>query len=296
MPSSDASLIVKAPIKLNLFLHINWRRTDGYHELQTYFQLLDYGDRLEFTVTERPGLEVVWQAGDEGISARPARPEQDLIHRAAMALLEQPGPSTGIRIHLTKNAPVGGGVGGGSAAAATTLLVLNRLWRRNLDRQTLGKIGRDLGADVPIFIHGKSCLADGIGERFTDLSAQQAWFVVVDPGESVSTAELFADPRLQRDLPKKTADELLPDWHNNGVNVFESLVLERSDKIRTCHAELHRLAGFARLTGTGGCLFAPVDSEQAGRDLAEKLSLPKRVMVCRALDQFDPVPSPAPQR
>jgi len=290
MPISSESISVRAPIKLNLFLHINWRQADGYHELQTYFQLLDHGDHLSFTVTAAPGIEVVWHPGEEGIEGRPARPEQDLIHRAATAMKRIADPRRGVRIDLTKHAPIGGGVGGGSATAATTLLVLNRLWGLDLDRGELAGIGRQLGADVPVFVHGRSCVAEGIGEHFTDISAQEKGFVVVEPGEAVSTAELFADPLLQRDLPKREAQDLLTDWRHDTVNVFEPLVLKRSPRIRACYDELRTHAGFARLTGTGGCLFAPVESEAAGHALAEKLSLPKRVMVCRALERFDPAP------
>lgn len=282
-------VVVHAGMKLNLFLHINGRLPTGYHELQTYFQLLDYGDELHFQPNNRNRITVEWLAGDEDVSGRPDRPEDDLIYRAAMLIKQEADPQVGVDIRLIKNAPVGGGVGGGSATAATTLLVLNHLWNTGMSRATLALLGRNLGADVPIFVHGRSCIADGIGDRFTDAPMRPLWFVVVDPGESVATRTLFSDPRLERDTPKAPVADLLSNWREKGFNAFEPLVLEQSPRIRRCHDELRNVAGFSRLTGTGGCLFAPAPTESTARAIAEKLTEPKRVMICRGLSELDPL-------
>ncbi len=290
-PSQLASrqIVAHAGMKLNLFLHINGRLPNGYHELQTYFQLVDYGDNLQFQPNTDNRITVEWVAGTEDISGRPDRLEDDLIYRAAMLIRQEAGSQFGVDIRLVKNAPVGGGVGGGSATAATTLLVLNHLWNTGMSREKLATLGRTLGADVPIFVHGHSCVADGIGDQFTDAPMPPLWFVVVDPGESIATRALFTDPRLERDTPKASVEDLLSNWKEKGFNAFEPLVLERSPRIRRCHEELHSVAGFSRLTGTGGCLFAPAPSESAARAIREKLTEPKRVMICRGLSELDPL-------
>lgn len=291
LPSESARtpITARAGMKLNLFLHINGRLPNGYHELQTYFQLLDCGDELQFQPNDRNRITVEWVAGSEDVSGRPEHPEDDLIYRAAMLIKQQADTHLGVDIRLIKNAPVGGGVGGGSATAATTLLVLNRLWNTGMTCDALASLGRELGADVPVFVHGRSCMADGIGDQFTDASVPSQWFVVVDPGESVATRALFSDPRLERDTPKGSANDLLSNWQETGFNAFEQIVLEQSSRIRRCHEELRIVAGFSRLTGTGGCLFAPAPTESAAHEIQEKLTLPKRVMICRGLSELEPL-------
>jgi len=282
-------VVAHAGMKLNLFLHINGRLPNGYHELQTYFQLVDYGDELQFQPNDDNRVTIEWVAGAENICRRPDRPNDDLIYRAAMLIKQEAAPQFGVDIRLIKNAPVGGGVGGGSATAATTLLVLNHLWNTGMSREKLATLSRTLGADVPIFVHGRSCVADGIGDQFTEAPMPPLWFVVVDPGESIATRALFSDPRLERDTPKASVADLLSNWKENGFNAFEPLVLEQSPRIRRCHEELRSVAGFSRLTGTGGCLFAPAPTESAARAIRAKLTEPKRVMICRGLSELDPL-------
>ena len=274
----------QAPIKINLFLHINRRRSDGYHDLQTYFQLLDYGDRLFIKPRESPELHVDWCAGDQSIDARP-EPQEDLVYRAAQLLRHETGHAGGATIRVEKNAPIGGGVGGGSASAATVMLALNRLWSLDLPEAALLRLARSLGADVPIFIHGHSAWAEGTGDRFHDYRLPGAWYVVVVPDDQIATASLFAAPKLKRDTAIRTPAQVLPDWRRNGTNAFEPLLLMRSARIRACYEELRAQAGFARVTGSGACLFTPVASQAEGIALAAKLIEPKRVIVCSTLNR-----------
>ena len=170
-----------APVKINLFLHINGQiragRYRGYHELQTYFQRLAYGDELLFERIDGPELTVTWQPGEESVAMQPARMAEDLVYRAA-ALLQQNAIERGLscpgaRIALIKNTPVGGGLGGGSSAAATTLLALNQLWAVNLSRPELIELAEQLGADVPFFLHQTNAWAEGIGDRLGCVAQQQ---------------------------------------------------------------------------------------------------------------------------
>lgn len=287
-----------APAKLNLFLHLTGRMDqppyDGYHALQTYFQLIDYGDRLQFSQLDEARLEIIWRPGDEGIAQRPTKPEEDILHRAATLLKTHPAARNkaipGVRITLHKNAPVGGGMGGGSSAAATTLWALNHYWELDLDIETLMGIGLKLGADVPVFIGGQSAWAEGIGEQLTPWPSPTAgrWFVIVVPHATSWTQQLFAHPYLPRDTPRQTPESLLPQWQTDGFNAFEQILLTSSPEIRASHEALKREAGFARVTGSGACLFAPVENQAEGlriaRKIQEKTSEIKRVIVAPALD------------
>lgn len=286
-----------APTKLNLFLHIIGRIETppfaGYHELQTYFQLIDYGDRLMFTPTDTPGTQIIWTPGEESIAHKPARMEDDLIHRAA-TLLQTRRPSRGrahkgMKITLQKNTPVGGGMGGGSSAAATTLIALNHYWELDIEREELQEIGLTLGADVPVFIEGRSAWAEGIGERLTPLPSPVAdqWFVIVVPDASSWTQKLFAHPELPRSTPRQRPETLLPDWQKNGFNAFERILLKDTPTIRGCFDALQRETGFARITGSGACLFTPVPDRVEGNRIAERIrqNTPeiKRVIIAPAL-------------
>jgi 4-diphosphocytidyl-2-C-methyl-D-erythritol kinase len=237
-----------APAKLNLFLHVVARRADGYHELQTVFQLLDHCDQLRFEATTDGGIH-----RDGGVPGLP--PAEDLVVRAATALAAASGTRHGVRITLDKHIPAGGGLGGGSSDAATTLVALNRLWGLGWSTGQLAELGLELGADVPVFVHGRSAWAEGVGERLTPLELPERWFLVVDPGVSVSTAELFQTPELTRDSPRMTIRDFVP---GGGHNDFEPVVRARHPEV---HAALDWLSGFgdARLTGTGGCIFAAFD-------------------------------------
>ncbi|BAP56606.1 4-diphosphocytidyl-2C-methyl-D-erythritol kinase [Thioploca ingrica] len=234
-----------APAKLNLFLHITSRREDGYHCLQTVFQFLDYHDVLYFDVRRDGQLRYP-------VFAQPWPIEQDLIFRAAQLLQQYSGTSLGADIYVDKKIPVGGGLGGGSSNAATTLLALNQLWQLHLSKEILTQIGLSLGADVPIFLYGHTAWAEGIGEKLTALELDEPWYLVIYPGCSVSTREIFTDPALTRDtLPIKISTFLA----GQTTNVCEPIVRSRYPAVDQAMKWLDQYRP-SRLTGTGSCLFA----------------------------------------
>jgi 4-diphosphocytidyl-2-C-methyl-D-erythritol kinase len=167
-----------APAKINLFLHVVGRRSDGYHLLQTVFRFLDFGDTLR--CEPRGDGRIVLATPLPGVP-----PETDLVVRAAQALRAATGAGAGVTLHLEKRLPMGGGLGGGSSDAATTLMALNRLWRTGLGSPGLQRIGLALGADVPVFIHGLATFAEGVGEHFTDVGPPPAWYLVLVPDEGL---------------------------------------------------------------------------------------------------------------
>jgi len=241
-----------APAKLNLFLHIVGRRTDGYHELQTLFQLLDFGDRLHFDVR------------DDGRIYRPdplpgVDPERDLTVRAARLLQDVSRTRLGADIRLEKRLPMGGGVGGGSSDAATTLVALNALWKTGLDSDALGHLALQLGADVPLFVHGRSAWAEGVGERLEPVSLPPAWYLVLVPACHVATAEIFAAPELTRDTPPIK----MPDFFAGRTrNDCEAFVAARHPAVAEA---LQALGSSGRMSGTGACVFAAFSSEEEAR-------------------------------
>ncbi|OOF49010.1 4-(cytidine 5'-diphospho)-2-C-methyl-D-erythritol kinase [Rodentibacter trehalosifermentans] len=240
-----------SPAKLNLFLYINGRLPNGYHELQTLFQFLDFGDWLEIDV----------RTHDNQIIITPEIPnlktEDNLIYRAAKLLQQKANITQGANLHLDKILPMGGGVGGGSSNAATTLVVLNVLWGANLSLDELAEIGLELGADVPIFIHGHAAFAEGVGEKITYCHPQEKWFVVLKPESAISTAVIFNDPALPRHTPKRPLDKLL---HSPYENDCQKIVLNHYSDVENALNWLLQYAP-ARLTGTGACVFAEFDNE-----------------------------------
>ncbi len=243
-----------APAKLNLFLHVTGRRPDGYHELQTVFQFLDFGDRLWFEISEQPDIQLVG-----GLPTIP--PGEDLTERAARRLREVAGCRQGVRIRLQKRLPAGGGLGGGSSDAATTLIALNELWGLGLDVARLAALGARLGADVPVFVHGEAAWAEGIGEKLTPLpQLDEPWHLVIDPQVSVSTAEIFSDSGLTRNGPSLT----IPDFLSGaGVNHLQPVVVRRYPEVGKALDWLSKHQP-ARMTGSGACVFARcTDREQA---------------------------------
>lgn len=252
------------PAKLNLFLYINGKRPDGYHELQTLFQFLDFGDWLQIAV--RQDGKITLSPPFAGIDT-----EENLIYRAARLLQDETGCTLGADLYLDKILPLGGGVGGGSSDAATTLVALNRLWRTGLSTERLCALGLRLGADVPIFIHGKAAFAEGVGEKITYCAPPEKWYLVLKPAVSVSTAHIFAHPALPRNTPKKTLSRLLRE---NYANDCQKLVLDQYPEVEETLRWLLQYAP-ARLTGTGACVFAQFDDEQSAqavfRDKPEKL-------------------------
>lgn len=271
--SSEASTSWPAPAKLNLCLHVTGRRSDGFHELETVFQFIDWCDRLTF---QPRGDDRVSRSGWNGVAA-----SHDLAVRAARLLREAAGVRRGVNIHLEKHLPAGGGLGGGSSDAATTLVALNHHWGTGLDEDALAGLGLRLGADVPVFVRGRAAVARGIGERLEPVSPAEPWFVVVDPGVAVSTAAVFQDPELTRNSAPTTIPGLLS---GGGRNDCEAVVRRRYPAVARALDWLGR-HGEARLTGTGGCLFAAFDTERAAREVARQVPDPWRGHVARGLNR-----------
>ena len=249
-----------APAKLNLFLHITGQRPDGYHELQTLFQFLTVGDWLYFDI--HGGNDVSLHGTPAGVPAA-----DDLCVKAACLLRESTGCASGVTLYNDKQLPPGSGLGGGSSDAATTLLVLNRLWQLGLETRQLAELGLGLGADVPVFIHGHAAWAEGVGEILTPVSPPEGWFLVVIPPVSVSTADIFSDAELTRDSPRMKIPDLLSGC---GRNDCEALVRRRYPEVA---AALDWLARFspARMSGTGGSVFAAFDTNADARLVADQL-------------------------
>jgi len=249
-----------APAKLNLFLHVTGRRADGYHELQTLFQFLTLADWLYFEPQE--GGVVRRVGGPAGVAEA-----DDLSTRAARLLQSATGCRAGVTLYIDKRIPAGGGLGGGSSDAATTLLVLNRLWKLGLDISALAGLGLRLGADVPVFIHGQAALAEGVGEVLTPAEPPEHWYLVLNPAVSVSTATVFSDAELTRDTPRQTIADLLSGSTRNDC---EAVVRARYPEVA---AALDWLNAFspARLTGTGGCVFAAFATEADARSAAARV-------------------------
>lgn len=256
---SDA-FTLPAPAKLNLCLHILGRRPDGYHELQTAFQLLDYGDQLTFTPLE-----------DERLLLTPEIPslprEQNLIWRAAQLLKPFAQCRTGVHIHLSKRLPMGGGLGGGSSDAATTLLALNRLWQCGRSNEQLQQLGLQLGADVPVFVDGHSAWAEGVGERLSPLRLPERWYLVLTPKTPVSTAEVFCHKDLTRDTAPITVAAFL---ERGGKNDCQPLVRRLYPEVDKALIWLEKFASNATMSGTGASVFATFESEaEAQRGLSK---------------------------
>jgi len=241
-----------APAKLNLFLHVTGRRSNGYHTLQTIFQFLDYSDILQFNLRHDGRLTCR--------STAKIPPNQDLIFQAAQLLKHTSGTSQGIDIRVKKRIPIGGGLGGGSSDAATTLLALNQLWQLDLPLTTLAQLGLQLGADVPVFVHGQAAWAEGVGEILTPIELEEPWYLVIHPGCQIPTAQIFADPDLTRNASPITLDAFLAGQCHN---LCETIVRTRYPQVATALDWLNQYSP-ARLTGTGACLFARfASSEQA---------------------------------
>lgn len=246
-----------APAKLNLFLHIVGRRADGYHLLQTVFRFIDRADQLRFT--PRSDGDIVLATPIPGVP-----PDSDLTVRAARLLQQATGCRQGATLHLDKQLPMGGGLGGGSSDAATVLLALNHLWQTGLARPTLEKLGLNLGADVPVFIHGQNTFAEGVGEAFTDVELPPASYLVLHPAVNVPTAAIFGAPELRRDTPGIAADS----WrHGDGHNDLEAVACARFPQVAEHLAWLKQHAPNAMMTGSGACVFAGF----ARRDQAERV-------------------------
>lgn len=242
---------VPAPSKLNLFLHITGRRENGYHELQSIFQLIDLCDWLDFEPRTDQEIHI------EGLNSVDL--SQNLIYKATQILKPYAQTATGLSIRLEKNIPMGAGLGGGSSDAATTLIVVNQLWQCGLNTEQLANFGVQLGADVPIFVHGRNAWAEGIGEHLTFIDLDQKQYIVLKPDCFISTQLLFSQKTLTRNTKssKFCAYQLKPsDFGNN----FEPLARSLYPEVDEAMQYLDQF-GVAKLTGTGACVFTEVTSD-----------------------------------
>lgn len=267
----------EAPAKLNLFLHVVGRRSDGYHLLQTVFTLIDLADRLRFRVR------------DDGVVDRVSTmagvpPEQDLAVRAALLLKEASGASQGADIEIDKRIPAGGGLGGGSSDAATTLLVLDRLWGTHFGPEALAELASTLGADVPYFLYGSPAWAEGVGDRLTPLDLDPRWYLVLVPPVAVPTREIFAAPELTRDTePLKMEDFSARPRSKQFANDLEPVVTARYPVVLE-HLEWLRRRAPARMTGSGACVFAEFDDRARAEEVAREVPATMKGFVAQGLE------------
>lgn len=263
-----------APAKLNLFLHITGRRADGYHELQSVFRFVDHGDRLRFAVR------------DDGVVRRVAGPEAvpedvDLTIRAARLLQRETGTRFGADIAIEKRLPMGGGLGGGSTDAATALLVLSRLWGTGLRRAELQSLALGLGADVPVFVFGRSAFAEGVGEILAPIDLPPAWYVVVAPAAHVSTAEVFRHPELTRNSDRIRMPAFFSEPTRNDLQAVVSALVP---EVRQA---LEWLGSFgpARMTGSGSCVFCGFPDEREAHEVWSRRPAGTQGFVAAGLDR-----------
>lgn len=268
-PSADGWSSWPAPAKLNLFLRIVGRRPDGYHELQSVFRLLDWGDTLRLRVRD-DGRILRHGPSVPGVEAA-----DDLTVRAARLLQTTANVALGADIAVEKRIPAGGGLGGGSSDAATVLRVLDRLWGCGLGVDALADLGLRLGADVPVFVRGRNAWAEGLGERLTPLDLPPAWYLLVAPGVHAATAALFQAPELTRNAPAATISDFVSDPFLQGQalgNAFEPVLRRREPAVEAVFEGL-RSVGTPRLTGSGSVCFVEfADRGSAERALAEVMA------------------------
>ncbi|HKJ51695.1 MAG TPA: 4-(cytidine 5'-diphospho)-2-C-methyl-D-erythritol kinase [Gammaproteobacteria bacterium] len=270
-------LRLASPAKLNLMLHVTGRREDGYHLLETVFQFIDLCDRLEFEADDSPRITRV--AGNT-----PVAEADDLLLKSAELLGDRLAVRKGVRIRVDKRIPIGGGLGGGSSNAATCLLALNRLWGLGLSLTELAEIGLELGADVPVFVHGRAAWATGVGEQLQPLELPLPKYLVIDPKTAVSTAQVFAARELTRNCDPLTIRAFL---RGAGGNVCESVVRKRYPQVAAALDWLDRY-GQARMSGTGGCVFAAFDSLEQAEEVKSAVPGEWAAFVAEALN-FNPV-------
>lgn len=249
-----------APAKLNLFLHVVGRRPDGYHLLQTLFRFVDRGDSLRFL--PRDDGDIVLANPIPGVP-----PETDLTVRAARLLQRETGSRLGATLYMEKRLPMGGGLGGGSSDAATVLLALNHLWQLGLPRRRLQELGLGLGADVPVFVHGRNAFAEGVGEELRSVDLPPAWYVVLEPPAQVPTAVIFGAPELKRDTPAISAAAWEPGF---GHNDLEPVACAHFPAVAE-HLAWLRQFGPAMMTGSGACVFAEFPSRPAAEAVIARL-------------------------
>lgn len=265
---SLTKLCLCSPAKVNHFLHITGQRSDGYHLLQTCFQFLDHGDELEFELRDDNQI-ILLPADMAGISN-----ETNLIYRVAKALQQTAPTPQGVTITVNKRLPIGAGLGGGSSNAATTLLALDLLWGLDWPLDDLMKLGLSFGADIPVFIKGHAALAQGIGEQLTPIKLTENWLAVVTPPCQVISAKMYADSELTRNTPALRIEALAKGEFKNNFselrNDFEPLVRRRYPEVDDAMKWLSNF-GEPRLSGSGASVFASFETEQAAKNVIEKL-------------------------
>jgi len=274
MTAHPTSLSLPAPGKLNLFLNVLDQRPDGYHNLQTVFQFIDFSDRIDFALNTNSQIRL-----QTPMLTLP--PAENLIYRAAKLLQQHTGTRLGADLYLNKQLPLGGGVGGGSSNAATTLVGLNQLWQTQLKRDELIALGAQLGADVPIFIHGEAAFANGIGDQLAPIDLPEPWYVLVIPLVHVSTREIFSHPQLTRNGQPITISDFLSQ---GGPNSCEAIV-------RTLYPEVGQAIdwlsqfGSAKMSGTGCTVFASFVEKSHAEKVASQIPATFRGVVAKGCNK-----------
>ena len=261
---------VPAPAKLNLFLHITGRRTDGYHLLQSVFMLIDWCDTLNFETRLHGKLS------REDLTT--TLPDDDLVLKAARALQTATGSALGAHISIAKSIPAQAGMGGGSSDAASALLALNRLWKLNLTKLQLAHIGLKLGADVPFFIHGSNAWVEGIGDQITPIDVPKAHFLVVKPASGLSTQAIFSDPALKRDSQNAIISGFAANPFGFGRNDLQAVAQKLSPDVSTALIWLERMGLQPKMTGSGSAVFAQIGESELSR-FVEFKDAPKNAVV-----------------
>ena len=268
-----------APAKVNLFLHINSKRADGYHNLQTIFQLLDYGDEITFSLRNDGEIKRIY--GNETIS-----PDKDLILRSANTLKKYCETEAGVDIGVIKKIPTGGGLGGGSSNAATVLIALNNLWNLKLPKRELLNIGQTLGADVPVFVNGYSAWAEGKGDILTPINLPRFFYLVVSINKHISTQEIFTHKALTMSpVQRKISDfSLVSNPHNDCLDAAIEMEGEIQQALNHLDSTENHL-GVARMTGSGCCVFVAFESKEDAVIAKEKLPSQWSGFVAQAIDR-----------
>lgn len=271
-----------APAKLNLFLHVTGMRPDGYHLLQTAFQLLDHGDMLHFDVRDDGKIRRTTDLA--GVPE-----ETDLIVRAAKLLQSSTGTRSGgallgADIAIEKRLPMGGGLGGGSSDAATTLMALNHLWQTGLTRAELMILGLQLGADVPFFMFGQNAFAEGVGEALTPVNTRTCWFVVIEPGVFVPTATIFSSAELTRDTKPVKITDFSTDVVNFGKNDLQVVAAKQFPPVADAIEWLGRY-GNARMTGSGACVFCAFEQEHQADEVLKAVPARWKAWKAKAIER-----------
>ncbi len=273
MTASSATLVVAAPAKVNLFLHVTGRRADGYHTLESLFTLVDLADTI--TLHRREDGVIARRNDVLGVAAA-----DDLVIRAAHALQQESGTRLGVELAVEKRIPIGGGLGGGSSDAASTLLALNRLWALGLPRQRLLDVAAALGADVPFFVGGMPAVARGIGDRLTPMTLPAGWIAIACPSAAIRTADIFAAAELTRNTASAKIDVFSEGY---GHNDLQAVTVARASEVRRAIGALDDAAPHARMTGSGACAIALCASEPEARRAVASLPPSIRGFVARTI-------------